>query len=344
MPELPEVATMVKAFKPHIMGRHVRHVLAEASGLLEGASLEDLRRALEHTVVCGVYRHGKYVRIDFDPPPDGIQDRAIARPPATATSVVARRPDTLEELLSGKPGKSGQSGPSTGKSARALFEATRLRPHRKSKARASLIFHLKMTGRFYVMNDNGHPVPPRTRFLMAMEDEDDDMLFGIKDTRRLARVWLLSHEDAHRWPEWLELGPDALTGRITDKKLARTLEGELPIKLALVDQSRLAGLGNIYASEVLHRTRIHPERMARDLTTGEWKALAREIPRLLRKSMEEWCNLSRWVGPAVEGYGDFNGSLMVYDREGENCRRCGEPILTIKQGGRTTYFCKTCQK
>ncbi|HSK38257.1 MAG TPA: DNA-formamidopyrimidine glycosylase family protein [Arenibaculum sp.] len=345
MPELPEVATMVKALRSRIMGRRVRHVVAESRGLLDGTTPSDLSAALYDTIVSGVKRHGKYVRIDFDPPPRRAADRAMKRAPATGSSVVARRPETLEELLQARPlGKPGRSRPATEVEARELFDSTRFEPGDSCAARASLIIHLKMTGRFFVMNDNGHPVPQRSRLVLAVEGREDDLLFGIKDTRRLARVWLLEPDEAHAWPKWLKLGPDAVSGRFSGERLARLASGRLPIKLALLDQSRIAGLGNIYACEVLHRTRIHPARPATELSSREWGALAREVPKLLRTSMEKWCEASRWIGPAVEGYGDFNGSLKVYDRAGAACRRCGGEIRTLRQAGRTTFYCGGCQK
>jgi formamidopyrimidine-DNA glycosylase len=345
MPELPEVATMVKALRSRVIGRRVRHVVAEANGLLNGTSAEDLGAALHDTVVCGLKRHGKYVRIDFEPPPRRMADRAMKRAPATGSSMVARRPQTLEELLLARPlGKVGRSRPATESEARELFDSTRVDTSEPCAARASLIIHLKMTGRFFVMNDNGHPVPPRSRLVLAVEGREDDLLFGIKDVRRLAKVWLLDPDDAHAWPEWLKLGPDAVSGRFTGERLARLVSGRLPIKLALLDQSRLAGLGNIYACEVLHRTRIHPARPASGLSAKEWEGLAREVPKLLRTAMEKWCETSRWIGPAVEGYGDFNGALKVYDRAGESCRRCGGEIRTLRQAGRTTFYCGDCQK
>lgn len=347
MPELPEVATMVKAFKPRLIGRLVRHVLADGQYLLEKCEPGNLQSALVGTRVRGVFRRGKYVRVDFEPSPaPGRRDAIWRRPPSAGSSVALTRPARLEDLVQ-KNGadKPGRSGPQDGDDPAPLLNDWRDAHARAAGGRrVSLLLHLKMTGRFFLMNDNGHPVPTRTRFVLAVSDGEDDLLFGLKDARRLARARLVEGDEAHGWPEWLKLGPDALDTRWTGARLARQAGGSLPIKLALLDQGRLSGIGNIYASELLHRTRIHPARPADRLTAAEWNRLAREIPRLLRHSMKNWCHLSRWIGPAVEGYGDFQGGLAVYDRAGRKCRRCRGTIETLTQGGRTTYCCPECQE
>jgi formamidopyrimidine-DNA glycosylase len=353
MPELPEIATMLKAFRPKIVGRRIVHVVAAGRSLLdEAATPELLRETLVGGRVVDAVRRGKYVRIDVAP--ESARRAKRKRPPAPGTSLVGRRPETLEELLP-PPGpeedfwtyggrvdaarsaeKRGHSSPGTSLAPPPpIASAGRL---------ASLVLHLRMTGRYFVMPDNGQLLPPRSRLVLALEGDEDDLLLGVKDVRRLARARLLVGEAAHRWPDDLALGPDALESRFDGAELARRLSGRRPIKLALLDQKRLAGVGNIYASEALHRARIHPARTAESLTGAEWNRLAKTIPELLRRSMTRWCALSRWVGPSVEGYGDFQGELSAYDRAGERCRRCRGTITTMVQAGRTTYFCPECQR
>jgi formamidopyrimidine-DNA glycosylase len=281
------------------------------------------------------------------PPPAGDPlYEGVERPPVVGDSVAARRPATLEEVTA-LPPRNDQSGPLTRAQVRAYAAAVRARraQDRRMAARAprSLLVHLKMSGRYFVMNDNGYPIPPRTRLLIAVESRTEDLLFGVKDTRRLARARLLAPEETGTWPAWLKLGPDALESRFDGPRLQRLVTGKLPIKLALLDQARLAGLGNIYVTELLHRIRVRPERPADALTPGEWSALAREMPKLLRYSLEHWTESCRWVGPAMEGYGDFRGELRVYDRAGEPCRRCGTAVTSMTMAGRGSYFCPGCQ-
>lgn len=348
MPELPEVATLVRALTPRIKGLRVRHVLCDPENFLEEAAPEALARALNGLVVARVARRGKHVRFDFAPPPAGDPlYEGVERPPAVGDSVAALRPATLAEV-GALPPRNANSGPLNRAEVRAFAAAVKARRAADRRAAAteprSLLVHLKMTGRYFVMNDNGFPIPPRTRLLVAVESRTEDLLFGVKDTRRLARARLLAPEETGTWPTWLKLGPDALDSRFDGPRLRRLVAGRLPIKLALLDQARLAGLGNIYASELLHRVKVHPERPADALTPAEWAALAREMPKLLRHALEHWTESCRWVGPAMEGYGDFRDELRVYGRGGAPCRRCGTGITSISMAGRGSYFCPGCQK
>ncbi|TPW18235.1 MAG: formamidopyrimidine-DNA glycosylase [bacterium] len=374
MPELPEIATMVRAMRPRLVGRTITHVVLEEGGLIDGRSIAAVRSALVGREIVGVVRHGKYVRIDlagsvggewidlFEPRRRNGQLKKAqkSRPLPSDASMVVRRPETLAEAL--RVGaeddwihgpamdairtaeKRGHSAPSGEADRAGLIEARRRRLGRyEAGERASLVFHLKMTGRYFVMNDNGGALPPRTRLAMTVAGDEDHLVFGLKDVRRLARVQLFTGGAAHEWPAGLCLGPDALTTRWSGVRLQKQVSGALPIKLALLDQSRLAGIGNIYASEVLSLTRINPARRADSLTTPEWNRLAAAIPKLLRHSIRHWCAISRWIGPSVEGYGDFGGKLRVYDRRGEACRRCGGVVRSMVQGARTTFYCPDCQ-
>lgn len=347
MPELPEVATMVRVFRPRLVGRLVRHAVADDRYLMEEGGPDALREALVGTRVHGVFRRGKYVRVDFEPSlPPARRDPIWRRPPSAGLSVALTRPARLAELLNrDSADKPGRSAPRNGANAESLLREWLAAWSRASGGRrVSLLLHLKMTGRYFLMNDNGFPLPPRTRLVLSVSGEEDDILFGLKDPRRLARARLLEGDDAHTWPAWLDLGPDALDTRWTGARLAARLAGSTPIKLALLDQKRLAGVGNIYASELLHRARVSPARRADRLTDAEWNRLARELPKLLRHSMAHWCHLSRWVGPAVEGYGDFQGGLAVYGRSGERCGRCRGTVRSMTQGSRTTFYCSDCQR
>ncbi|HEX7878612.1 MAG TPA: DNA-formamidopyrimidine glycosylase family protein [Candidatus Eisenbacteria bacterium] len=374
MPELPEIATMVKALKSRIIGRVVTHSVFEESGLLDGGSPEQARKAILGREIVDVARCGKYVRIDFagtiggdildliEPRRKGgarkMKPKAAPLPPDA--SLVVRRPATLADALVLADGddwihgaaidalrtteKRGHGAPLTAPARQRLLAARRRQFGRyASGERSSLLVHLKMTGRWYLMNDNGQMLPPRTRFAIMLTFEDENLVLGMKDVRRLGTARVLTGAAAHAWPADLELGPDALTTRWTGNTLKKRVSGSLPIKLALLDQSRLAGVGNIYASEALHRAAIHPARPADSLTNEEWQRLAVTIPDLLRHSIRNWCHLSRWVGPSVEGYGNFNGELGVYDRRGESCRRCKGIIHSMVQGARTTFYCPGCQ-
>ena len=117
-----------------------------------------------------------------------------------------------------------------------------------------------------------------------------------------------------------------------------------PLKLFLLDQARIAGLGNIYSSEALWRAGLDPRRRAHRVTAVEARCLHKGIVGVLRRALE--CCLDpapnfrdpRWWFQGLERI------LGVYDREGAPCRRCGKKIRRVEQGGRSTYFCPRCQR
>lgn len=165
-----------------------------------------------------------------------------------------------------------------------------------------------------------------------------------QDVRRLGRVYLL-HPDA--WKRHDEaIGPEPLDRPFTGEALLERLRGrKTPIKKALMDQRRVAGVGNIYASEALWLALIDPSRPAASITAPEAARLRDAIVDVLRRSI-------RGRGTTVRDYrtgtgepGNFAGRLAVYERAGEPCLRCGAKIAgTHSIDARSTYFCYRCQR
>jgi formamidopyrimidine-DNA glycosylase len=121
------------------------------------------------------------------------------------------------------------------------------------------------------------------------------------------------------------------------------LGSRVAVKTFLMDQRRIAGLGNIYASEVLHRAGLDPRRRAGALAEREWGAVAAEIRAVLAEAIAA-------MGTTFSSYrtvwgepGQYGESLRVYDRANEPCQRCGTPIRRIVQGQRSTFYCPSCQ-
>ena len=117
----------------------------------------------------------------------------------------------------------------------------------------------------------------------------------------------------------------------------------MSIKNFLLDQRRIAGIGNIYASEILHRAGVDPRRPAGRVRADQWEAIAVEIPAVLSEAIER-------MGTTFSAYrtlwnepGSYGERLLVYDRAGEPCRRCGVAIRRIVQGQRSTFYCPACQ-
>ncbi len=197
----------------------------------------------------------------------------------------------------------------------------------------------RMTGGFQVGGDK-----PPERWKVAWVLDRPPLRVWYYDLRRLGVILLLGRGDLRRLLEERH-GPDALviTAEELHERLAHT---DRAIKVALMDQKLVAGLGNIYAEEALHRAGIRPDRPANTLTIGECRRLVRAIRQVLKLAI-------RHAGTTIRDYrqgtgepGGFQRLLMVYGREGEPCYRCGTPIRRIRLRGllnRSTHFCPACQ-
>ena len=144
---------------------------------------------------------------------------------------------------------------------------------------------------------------------------------------------------------WEALGPDAISAEFCAKSMcARACKSQVAIKIWIMDQHHVAGIGNIYASEALFRAHIHPARAACSLDLADWTRLVRESKAVLRLSI-------RKRGTTFSDYrltngrgGAFQGFLKVFQKPGEPCPDCAAPIQQITQGGRSTFFCAHCQR
>ena len=193
-----------------------------------------------------------------------------------------------------------------------------------------LVLHLRMSGRL-LWTDSLSETPKHTR--LSLQFSDGALLFI--DPRRLGTAEVVE--------EFSEpLGPDALGDLSFLDEAVR--KSRAPIKLWLLDQRNIAGLGNIYASEALFLAGIDPRRPASSLTKGEVVKLKEAIHRVLREAlMAMGTTLSDGAYRTPEGAnGDYEPK--VYGREGLPCLRCGTPIERIELGGRGTYFCPRCQR
>ncbi len=193
--------------------------------------------------------------------------------------------------------------------------------------RGFLVFHLRMTGRLLLGE------VPAGDARAAFRTEGGWLSFV--DRRRLATA---EYSRELR----LELGPEPLgdLSWLPDALVA----SRRPIKLWLMDQKNIAGIGNIYAAEILFSAGIDPRRPANSLRPQEISRLMAAIPGVLTRAMEHrGTTFSDYRDPSGNP-GGFQGLLQVYQRAGEPCPRCGTPIQRIELGGRGTYFCPGCQR
>ncbi|HTT32102.1 MAG TPA: bifunctional DNA-formamidopyrimidine glycosylase/DNA-(apurinic or apyrimidinic site) lyase [Methylomirabilota bacterium] len=168
-------------------------------------------------------------------------------------------------------------------------------------------------------------------------------VLGFADRRHFGRVhaWN-SPEDS---PSLAALGIDAISKEFTPIRLRELLApSSRPLKDFLLDQSRIAGLGNIYSCESLWHARLDPRRRANTVDAKESRRLHKAIVSVLVGALECCLHPPPDFRDAKWWFQGLEAILRAYDREGELCRRCGEAIQRIEQSGRSTYFCRRCQK
>ena len=203
----------------------------------------------------------------------------------------------------------------------------------------TLITHLRMTGRFY-LRENSSENTPYARAVFWLDDGsklvfDDQRQFGVMAVVRTGQLDQLKYLK--------KLAPEPLSEEFSADYLYLTLRRSAQqIKLALLDQRKVAGLGNIYASEALHRAKINPRVPARRLSRPRTVLLHHEIVALLEEAIANKGVMDS--GNIDASYGRYESVVRVYEREGLPCLSCGTPIRRITQGARSTYFCPQCQR
>ena len=202
---------------------------------------------------------------------------------------------------------------------------------------ANLIIHLKMTGHLSVAPADTPP-DPYAHTVFAL---DDGRELRFRDPRKFGRVYLVRDPAQVVGP----LGPEPLAEAFTADELAARLAGRRRVlKPLLLDQTFIAGIGNIYADEALFYAGIRPTRRSDSLTAGETAALHAAIQKVLGMGIErEGASIGTYVKADGE-MGDMQNAVAVFRRTGQACYTCGWPIERIVLGGRSTHFCPGCQR
>ena len=215
------------------------------------------------------------------------------------------------------------------------------------EGRPSVLIHLGMSGRMNLGSVGQNEAPPAHEHLLI--ETTDGTRVGFVDPRRFGALDLVprAREDEHKL--LAGLGPEPLERGFSAAHLAARLAGRItPIKAALLDQTNVAGLGNIYVSEALFRARISPERLARDVTPAEVKLLVAEIRATLNEAIAAGGSTLRDYAQPSGELGYFQHGFKVYGRAGEPCERCPGPpgcqgIARIVQSGRSSFYCPATQ-
>ncbi len=200
---------------------------------------------------------------------------------------------------------------------------------------------LRMTGRFAI--GRSLPEPGEYRHIAAEFELDDGRTLFYDDVRRLGGFRLLS---TSVWDEEdRRLGPEPLEAGFTAPALFEGLSRSgAPLKNWLLDQRKLAGVGNIYASEALFLAGLDPRRSGRTLKRAEVERLHTAIRKTLLEALADSGTTLRDFRSINGRSGRYQDRLSVYGREGASCRRCSSPVERLVQAGRSTFFCPSCQR
>lgn len=210
-----------------------------------------------------------------------------------------------------------------------------------------LVFHLKLTGRLLVRKQ-GEPKDDWEHVVFQLTTSNKqqttaDLELRFCDLRKFGWVKLIS--DQKELEKLLsEFGPEPMDDLTLEKfKEILSLSGQ-PIKIIVMDQQKIAGIGNIYASDALFLAGIDPRRPAKKINDSEAKKLYEAIIEVLKRGIKYRGASDQYYLDAKGQKGSYQDHFLVYGQEGQKCQRCGGVVKKIFLGGRGTYFCEKCQK
>jgi formamidopyrimidine-DNA glycosylase len=217
----------------------------------------------------------------------------------------------------------------------------------------TLVMHLGMSGSFRIEADVVE-TPGDFHHARSKDPTHDHVVFHFEsgarvvynDPRRFGFMTLIDTAALDVHPLFANIGVEPLSEAFDAERLEEILAGaRTPLKSALLDQRRIAGLGNIYVCESLHRARLSPLREAGSVSRVKMKALHRAIRQVLEEAIEAGGSTLRDHRQADGALGYFQHNFAVYDREGVACEHkgCAGAITRVVQGGRSTFYCATCQ-
>lgn len=220
-----------------------------------------------------------------------------------------------------------------------------------------VVSHLGMTGSWRVINSSlrgGAASMAGTAVIEQQKPHDhvlvylhgDPRILVYNDPRRFGLFRVIPKANWQEHPYFQQLGPEPLEkAKFTADQLLTLSRGRsVAVKNFLMDQKVVVGIGNIYASEILFRSGVRPHRLARRVSRDEFARIVRESRRVLKAAIEKGGTTFRDFRQTGGGEGHFYQKLKVYERAGQPCRRCQALIRQTTIGGRSSYWCPTCQK
>ena len=312
MPELPEVETTVRGLKKEIIGRKIINVWTDWPNYFKKPTTKTaFSKCVVGWKIEDVYRKGKNVLIELSPPASK-QTRHGA-----GNKILLIHQKMSGHLLVGKW---------------------------RIKSEAGRVDDEKWKNEKWIPSPfRGTITDPRNRFIRLIFFLDDGRMLALSDLRRFAKA-LCGTKNEILNSSHLKLGLNPLGTDFSFEKFKEVIEGKKArIKTFLMNQSVISGIGNIYSDEMLWKARIHPLTPINKIDNRKLRDLYKAIKSVLKKSV-------RLRGTSIDDYRDSKGrkgkyerELIVYQRDGEPCPRCGEKIKKTKIGGRTARFCPKCQ-
>lgn len=316
MPELPEVETVARTLAPQVCGRRITAVTVLNAGTWQGETAAP-EVAAGRFVITAAGRRGKllllYLSREAAALPASCPEKDIPAPSDASFWPLVYTAEGMEQVRPPLDGKTPG-------------EVT------------ALAFHLRMTGRLFVYPAGTAP-EKHTRVVFTL---DDGRLLFFDDTRKFGQVRALSTRERERWDFWRELGPEPL--EVSDGEFAARFASGRAVKALLLDQSVVAGVGNIYADESLFRAGIRPDAPGKSLSTARLFRLHHALVEVLLESIRDCGSSIRDYRTARGDVGAFQNRFCVYGRAGETCVSCGRKLASGRVAGRATVWCPRCQK
>ena len=204
-----------------------------------------------------------------------------------------------------------------------------------------LLSHLRMEGKYFFRTNQDE----RSKHEHVIFFLDDGIELRYMDVRKFGKMHLILKEEIHEKGPFLNMGLEPWDNMLTISYLKDNFSKKrLPIKSALLDQSIIVGIGNIYANEILFLSNINPLVLAKDLGDGDLEKIIINTRDILEKAVEKGGTTIRSYTSVDGVHGLFQQELYVHGKENVPCKMCSTPILKIKVGGRGTYYCPKCQK
>lgn len=217
----------------------------------------------------------------------------------------------------------------------------------------SIAIHVKMTGQLIyqgakvqkgtkVSEKVGKTLPNNATHVIF--NLDNNAILYYNDIRQLGWIKIVKTDEVSSLPFFKDLGPEPLSN-LTIKQFNNIVKSaKSPIKPLLMDQKKIAGVGNIYANEALYLAKIHPKRTALSLSDDEIKKLFSAIEKVLKLGLERGGSSEWQYVNALGEEGSYQKIFKIYGQVGKACKNCGTKIEKITLGGRGTFFCPACQQ